>query len=84
MDEIMRTVKDFVLERFLQGEDPSLLTPSTPLITGGVLDSLATLELVAFLESRFKVQLEAHEVDRDRLDTLASIAELVRGKLSPA
>src|SRR3989344_6992020 len=55
MEEIGRDVKEFILREFLQGEDPDALTDSTPLITGGILDSLATLKLVAFLEERFKV-----------------------------
>ena len=78
--DIARQVKDHILERYLQGEDPSLLTPETPLISGGILDSLATLELVSFLEERFGIELEAHEVDRDRLDTLRAIEALVLSK----
>jgi len=81
MEDIARTVKEFLLDRFLQGEDPALLTPTTPLITGGILDSLATLDLVAFLEKRFGVEFEAHEVDKDRLDTIELITALVKGKL---
>ena len=81
-DEIIQTVKTFILTTFLPGEDPSALTNSTQLITGGVLDSLATLELVSFLEERYKIQLEAHEVDASRLGTLADIAALVQSKMA--
>lgn len=80
MDDVIRTVKEYILATFLPGEDPAQLTDKTPLITGGVLDSLATLELVGFLEQRFGIELEAHEVDAERLDTLVAIAELVRSK----
>jgi acyl carrier protein len=74
------TVKAFILDRFLPGEDPANLTATTPLITGGILDSLATLELVSFLETKFGFQLEAHEVDTERLDTLERIGALVAAK----
>src|SRR5262245_57950684 len=57
------TLRSFILKEFLPGEKPEELTDSTPLITGGVLDSLATLKLVSFLEERYNIQLEAHEVD---------------------
>ena len=80
MSQIESAVKSFILERFLPGEDPSLLLSDTPLISGGVLDSLATLELVSFLEQTYGSELEAHEVDPDRLDTLARIATLVQSK----
>ena len=78
---ISGTVKTYILEEFLPGENPAALTGTTPLITGGILDSLATLRLVAFLEQQFHIQLEAHETMVDYLDTIASITELVRSKL---
>jgi len=79
-DDINQTVKDFILEEFLPGEDPDELKDDTPLITGGVLDSIATLKLVLFLEERFGVTLEAHEVDPEHMDTTVDIARLVRSK----
>ena len=56
-------MKDFILQEFLPGEDPNELTESTPLITGGILDSIATLKLVMFLEEQFGITLQAHEAD---------------------
>jgi acyl carrier protein len=79
-DEIIQSVKQFILTTFLPGEDPQALTNSTELITGGVLDSLATLELVSFLEEKYGVQFEAHEVDTSHFGTLSAIAELVQSK----
>ena len=45
-----------------------------------MLDSLATLELVSFLEQRYGIELEAHEVDASRIGTLEGIATLVLAK----
>lgn len=78
---IQPTVKQFILERFLAGEDPSRLTSSTPLVTGGILDSLGLLDLVAFLEQSFGIEFDAHEVDPSAFDTLAGIETLVQRKL---
>ncbi|MBL8977440.1 MAG: acyl carrier protein [Gemmatimonadota bacterium] len=80
MDQIIQPVKEYILSTYLKGEDPSALKDTTPLITGGILDSLGTLELVSFLEQRFGIQLEAHEVDAERLDTLQAIGSLVKSK----
>ena len=80
MDEIKNTVKSFILKEFLPGENPDELTDTTPLITGGVLDSLATLKLVAFIEENYKIELQAHEVDVEHLNTISDIADLVRTK----
>ena len=81
-DDIEGVVKDFILKEFLPGEDPQELTDTTPLITGGVLDSIATLKVVMFIEERFGITLQAHEVDSEHLDTIGQIAQLVRAKKS--
>jgi acyl carrier protein len=80
-DPIKSAVKRFILEEFLPGERPEALTDDTQLVTEGVLDSLATLRLVSFLEKEFKVSIAPHEVDTEYLDTLPSITALVRSKL---
>jgi len=80
MQEIKETIKEYVLKEFLPGENPAELTDSTPLITGGILDSLATLKLVVFLEERFQIQIQAHETMVDYLNTIADIAQLVNSK----
>jgi acyl carrier protein len=78
---ISDAIKAYILEEFLPGESPAALTESTPLITGGILDSLATIKLVSFLEERFHIQLQAHETMVEYLNTLSDIAQLVRSKL---
>ena len=53
---------------------------TTPLMTTGILDSIATLKLVGFLEEHFSITIEAHEADPDHLDSIERIANLVRSK----
>ncbi|HSJ89174.1 MAG TPA: acyl carrier protein [Anaerolineales bacterium] len=81
MQEIKEIIKGYILEEFLPGENPTALTDSTPLITAGILDSLATIKLVAFLEERFRIQIQAHETMVDYLNTLTDIAQLVSSKM---
>lgn len=78
--EIVTAVKEFILREFLPGEPAENLTADVPLISGGILDSIATLKLVMFLEDQFGIVLEPHEVDREYLDTLERIAQLLSSK----
>jgi acyl carrier protein len=80
METIRETVKEYILREFLPGEDPEALTEETPLITGGILDSIATLKMVAFIEERYGITLQAHEVDVEHLNTIADIVALVNTK----
>ena len=81
MEEIKGKVKKFILDEFLPGESPEALNDETPLITGGVLDSIGTLKLVSFLEETFNIQIKAHKADFSNLNTISDIAGLVHTKL---
>ena len=81
-EEISEIVMRYVLTELLPGEDPGALTSTTPLITGGIIDSIASLKLVGFLEERFRVQFEAREITVDCLDTVTLIVDTVAGKLA--
>ena len=80
MQDIKNTVRAYILDEFLPGESPDALTDTTPLVTGGILDSIATLKLVSFLEEQFRIELAPHETDADHLDTVDRIAALVSSK----
>jgi acyl carrier protein len=80
MDPIQSAVKTYILDEFLPGANPSELSERTPLISGGILDSLATVKLVAFLEDQYQITVEPHEASVDYLDTIDQIAALVRSK----
>jgi acyl carrier protein len=82
MDHIVNDVRTYILDKYLPGESPQALTPTTPLITSGILNSLATLDLVEFLEARYGLELEPHDVDHERLGTLENIARMVQSKLA--
>jgi len=83
-DSVTQNVKNFILQEFLPGEDPNLLQDTTPLITGGILDSIGTLKLVSYLEEQFSITLEAHEADSEFLNTLNDITALVQRKRGTA
>ena len=78
--DVRSTVKQYILRQFLPGEDPDELTDTTPLITGGILDSISTIKLVSFLEEEFGVTFQAHEMHADYLDTISEIANTVEAK----
>ena len=84
MQEIRQAVHAYILDHFLPGEDPAELTDQTPLITGGILDSIRTLKLVVFLEDRFGVTVEAHEAGVEHLDSVGQITRLIAKKKSAA
>jgi acyl carrier protein len=77
---IKATLKTFILNEFLPGEDPAALTDTTALVTTGILDSIAVLKVVTFLENQFGITIEPHEAVVENLNTLSDITRLVLSK----
>lgn len=81
---ISKKIKDYLLREFLPDEDPDELTPTTGLISTSIIDSVSSLQLVAFLEEEFDISIEAHEADVENLDTLELLTALVVRKRQAA
>jgi len=79
---IKEQVRQYILAEFLPGESPDNLKDDTALRTSGVLDSMATLQVVTFVEEHFGIEVEAHEAGVENFDSLNSIAAFVIQKKS--
>ena len=80
--EITEKAKQFILSEFLPDEGADSLDEDTPLISNAILDSIATIKLVTYLEEQFDVHFEPHEMSIDYLNTLADITATVQEKLA--
>jgi len=80
MDAVKETIRQFILTTYLPGESPANLRDDTPLRKSGILDSLATLGLVNFVEKEFGIELDAYETAVDNFDRIEDIAALVERK----
>ncbi len=77
VSNVKETLRQFIVKTYLPGESVENLQDDTPLRTSGVLDSMATLGLVSFVEKEFGIELEAHETGIETFDTVGGIADLV-------
>jgi acyl carrier protein len=80
--EIKTAVRQFIAENVLLGIHQTTIEDTTPLVTGGLIDSIGMIGLVSFLETRFKVEFVPREIDVHSLNTLEQIEELIRKKLA--
>ena len=84
MGNVKEEIRQYILSEFLPGEKPSNLTDDMPLRTSGILDSVATLRLVSFVEEHYGIEVEAHEAGVENFDRIDSIAEFIQSKGGPA
>ena len=81
VESIKDALKEYVLSEFLPGENPDDLEDDTPLITGGIMDSISTVKFSLFVEEKYGVELQAHELSADYIDTLSAMASIIESKL---
>jgi acyl carrier protein len=73
-------VREFIIENFLFG-DRERFVPDLSFLETGVIDSTGMLELVGFLEGRYKIQIKDDEFVPENLDSLDNIERFLRRKL---
>lgn len=78
--DIKREIRGYVAEHFLPEGQP--LEDTTPLISGGLIDSIGMLGLISFMESRFDLEFMPREVDAHTFDNLSLIEAAVKRKLA--
>lgn len=81
LDEIKVVAKQYLGE-FIPAKRLAAITDSTPLVTGGILDSITLVELAASLEDHYGIKFQNHEMSVDYFDSLTDIASVVQAKIS--
>ena len=75
-DENRDRIRQYLVETHLDG-DPRGLEDDTDLFAAGLLDSLATVKLVRFLEQEFDRKLDTSRITAASLRSVTAIAELI-------
>ena len=77
--DVLETVKAYVVENFLFGDDRRI-GPETEFLENGILDSTGVLELVGFLEEKFGIRVEDDELVPANLNSLEKITLYISKK----
>lgn len=75
-DDILAQLTTYVADEILDGERRDL-TGDTPLLEWGILDSVAMVSLLAFIEEKFNVEIPDEAVRPENFATLGRLAALV-------
>jgi acyl carrier protein len=80
---VQQRFKQFIVENFYVS-DPQELQPDTSLITSGYVDSTGMLEVIAFLEEEFGIQIRDEEMVPENLETIARVEAFIARKRQAA
>ena len=78
MDEITKVVRDYIIREYVQDGDELEITETTPLISGGVVDSFSMVSLLRFLEKKFAIHIPDSAATPEAFDSVERIVALVR------
>jgi acyl carrier protein len=67
---MIETIERFIVEEIMLGDRHTKIDPDKSLLSSGILDSLALLRLIAFVEEKFGITIDDGEVIPDKFETL--------------
>jgi len=80
MDNVEKSIREFIAKNFVMGQRPEGLSGDESLMEAGVVDSTGVLELTAFLEGAFGLEIKDEELLPENLDTISRIVGFVTRK----
>lgn len=80
---LQATIREFIVENLFLGADTQFGNDDS-LLEAGALDSTAVMELVAFLEKFFSLQIDNTEISPDNFETVNRIVAFVQRKTAAA
>jgi acyl carrier protein len=73
-------VEQFILSELSQGRGITAIDPSDNLLAKGIVDSHGVMELVAFLEGRYGIQIRDEDLTPENFESVSSIEGFVARK----
>ena|SRR5260370_39129524 len=73
-------IREFIIKNLYYAEGATL-SDDASFLAEGVIDSMGAMELVAFVESEFRIKVEMSEVIVKNFDSIHKMANFVRRKL---
>ena len=73
----INTIRTFIETKFKPRSGGRPFDDETPLFTSGIVDSFGVLELIAFLEKTFSIDIDVNCFELRDFDTVRKVAGLV-------
>lgn len=82
MQEIQQILREYIAQNILFAPDGFAYNDDDSFLENGILDSTGVVEMVAFIEDRFKISVEDAEITPQNFDSISNLAAYVSGKLN--
>jgi len=79
VSDVSTRIRDFITSEIMFDDSSANLADDTALL-GSVMDSLGLMQLIAFLEEEFEVEIDDGDVTVDNFRTVGDIERMVTAK----
>jgi acyl carrier protein len=80
--DVRDAIRSYIRDEVMFGDGS--IDDDTPLWGQGIIDSIGLMELVAFLEERFGIQIDDEELTAENFRTVRTIEDMVARRKEPA
>jgi len=77
MDELHKSILDYVRREYLDEDSDEEIDVHSPLISSGIVDSFSMVSLKVFLEKKYKIAIPDAKASAEAFDSVDKIAHLV-------
>lgn len=82
MSDIKSIILDYVKKEYLEEGDDTEITLTTPIISGGIVDSFSMVSLKLFLEAKYNIKISDDLATPEAFDSVNNIADLLDRKFN--
>lgn len=75
-------IKDYIAKNLLFSDNGFQYPDDVSFLDEGIVDSVGVMELVAFVEDKFKLKIDDMDVTPDNFDSVTKLASFIRRKTS--
>jgi len=79
-DTVPRQIRSFIVNNFLYGASDNGPDYADSFLEKGIIDSTGVLELVAFIEETYSIELDDEELIPENLDSIANVTAYLQKK----
>ncbi|UCG22656.1 MAG: acyl carrier protein [Chloroflexota bacterium] len=74
------TIERFIVDEIMIGDKQTKIDPDQSLLNSGIIDSLALLRLIGFIEDQYGITIDDGEVIPENFETINDMVRLVERK----
>ena len=80
MQDIKKTLKDFIRKNYLKKENAEL-SDTDSFLEDGIIDSIGVIELASFIQEKYGIKIAVPEIMPENFDTLNNLEKYITKKL---